>query len=298
MATVYDWISAARLRTLPLSLSNILMGGILSYHLGSFDALLFGLISLTAVLLQILSNFANDYGDALSGVDGSGRQGPARAMQIGVISRYAMCRAIVVTALAALVSGLALIYASPLSFVYKVIFVALGLCALWAAVRYTAGDRPYGYRALGDISVFLFFGLVAVIGTFIILGGQFRWTLLLPAVTCGLFSVAVLNINNIRDITSDKAAGKLSFAIVLGRRKAVIYHGLLLGIGLLTSVLFTILCYRSPSQWLFLVALPLLIKNWWGVYQHEDPRLLDPFLREMALTTLFFVVLFGVGLSV
>jgi 1,4-dihydroxy-2-naphthoate octaprenyltransferase len=175
------------------------------------------------------------------------------------------------------------------------LFFGLGLCAIAAAVTYTAGKRPYGYAGLGDVSVLLFFGLLGVLGTFYLHTKAFSPTLVLPALSCGFFATAVLNVNNIRDIESDRKAGKKSIPVRLGREAAVGYHWLLLAAGLLCAVAYVGLTYRSPWQLIFLITVPLLLRNALAVKKNRTPSELDPYLKQMALTTLLFVLTFGLG---
>ncbi len=177
------------------------------------------------------------------------------------------------------------------------VFLGLGLLCILAAIAYTVGKKPYGYLGLGDLSVLIFFGLVGVLGSNYLIAKQFEWLNILPAITCGLFSVAVLNINNIRDIESDKSAGKYSVPVRIGKQKAALYHSYLLIIGTVTSLLYIILNYQSAWQFLFLVTFPVLVKIMMAV-KNEPSEKLDPWLKRMALTTLAFVILFGVGLLV
>ena len=292
------WIEAARLRTLPLALSSILMGGFLAAYTGDFRLDVGVWSVLTTIFLQVLSNFANDYGDAVNGKDTDLRQGPQRAVQSGQITATAMRRSVVLFALLSLCSGLYLLYISlylvqPESFW---IFLGIGLAAIVAAITYTAGARPYGYVGLGDVSVLIFFGWVGVLGSYYLHSLTFDPLLLLPATSCGLFAVAVLNINNIRDIESDRATGKNSIPVRIGRAAAVGYHYALLSIGALCAVLYTALSDAQPLAFLYVMAFPLLIVNALAVTRTTDPKRLDPYLKQMALTTLLFVLLFGVGL--
>lgn len=165
-----------------------------------------------------------------------------------------------------------------------------------AAVYYTIGKRPYGYLGLGDISVLIFFGIVGVMGTFYLQTKYLAWQYLLPALTIGLFSVAVLNINNIRDIKSDQLAGKMSIPVRLGRSKAVLYHWLILSLGWSCALVFTFLNYKTPFQLIYLILLPAFIRNAVGILRTKDPDLLDPFLKQMAISTLLFVIFYGAGL--
>lgn len=292
-----NWIAAARPRTLPLALSCILMGSFLAAAEGQFSWIILGLASLTTILLQVLSNFANDYGDTVNGIDTDDRKIAQRAVQLGKITRQQMRRAILMTALLALVSGLYLLYkalknADSQTFL---VFLGLGLLAIVAAITYTIGKRPYGYVGLGDISVLIFFGWVGVLGTYYLHTGTFNAWLLLPATSCGLFAVGVLNINNIRDIESDRRNGKNSIPVRLGKSKAVVYHWFLLATGFLCGVVYVLLQPASWGAWLFLISLPLLFKIGKGVSTGQTPADIDPYLKRMALTTLLFVLTFGIG---
>lgn len=291
-----DWIEAARPRTLPLALAGIGMGAFLAAAHGNFSAIVTVLCALTAIFLQVLSNLANDYGDSIHGADSAERTGPQRAVQSGRISRRAMVRAVIITALLAAISGISLVWVAlgvdklPL----VLLFAVLGGAAIWAAVNYTAGNRPYGYVGLGDLFVLIFFGWVGVMGTYFLQTTRLDPTIFLPATSCGLFAVAVLNINNIRDIESDRRAGKRSIPTRIGRDNAVRYHWALLAGGFLCALLYVLLTYQSPWQFLFLLSLPLLIRN--GVAVARTPSAqLDPYLKQMSLTSLFFVLTFGIG---
>lgn len=289
------WLGAFRLRTLPLSLSCIGMAGFLAAHAGSFNGFIFALCCATTIFLQILSNLANDYGDSINGADHAGRKGPQRAVQSGAISADQMRNAVILFSLLSLISGLSLLWVSfGNNWSGFVGFFGLGILSILAAVGYTVGKRPYGYIGLGDISVLIFFGIVGVMGSFYLFTHSISWKEILPALSCGLFSIAVLNINNIRDIESDKAAGKYSIPVRIGKEKASQYHWVLLMGGLLTAVIYSIINYQSLWQFLFVLSAPLFIKN--GIAISSKPsEELDPYLKQMALTTLVFVVLFGVG---
>ncbi len=294
------WIAAARPRTLPLALSSILMGCFLAYYNHLFSWSVAVLTILTTTFLQILSNFANDYGDGVSGKDNDMRQGPKRAVQSGEISASKMKRAMVIFSVLSFVSGIGLLYEALKNSSIQTIllFLVLGIVSIVAAITYTAGKRPYGYSGFGDISVLIFFGWVGVLGTYYLHTQTFDWLLLLPATSCGLFAVAVLNINNIRDIESDKATGKMSIPVRLGRSKAIVYHWSVLIIGMVCSICFTMLSDMSFSKWLYLLAFPFFVYNGLSVSRLKSARELDPFLKQMALSTLLFVVVFGVGLLI
>ncbi|MBL7873961.1 MAG: 1,4-dihydroxy-2-naphthoate polyprenyltransferase [Cyclobacteriaceae bacterium] len=290
------WIHAFRLRTLPLALACIGMAGFLAAATDQFDLLLFVLCCLTTILLQILSNLANDYGDSVNGADHADRKGPMRAVQSGIISVAQMRKAVVVFVLLSLACGLSLLWFSfGWNWRALALFFGLGLLSIAAAIGYTVGKKPYGYIGLGDISVLIFFGLVGVMGSYYLFTHSVTWMELLPAISCGVFSIAVLNINNIRDIESDRSAGKFSIPVRIGKEKAVTYHWVLLIVGLVSAIVYTLLQYQSPWQFLFLVTVPLFLKNGLSV-QNRPSTELDPFLKQMALTTLLFVLLFGLGL--
>ena len=297
MGKLKYWLEAFRLRTLPLALSSIGMGSFLAYHEKSFSLSIFIFACLTTTLLQILSNLANDYGDTIHGADSKDRTGPSRAVQKGVISLQSMKRAIFLFATLSFVSGLSLIILSfGFNLQYLITFLLLGIASIIAAITYTAGKKPYGYHGLGDISVLLFFGFVGVLGSYFLYSKGFNWTNILPATSSGLFATAVLNLNNIRDIESDKKAGKNSIPVIIGREKAVIYHWSLLLVGILSTVLFSYLNYQSPIQFLFLLTIPLLVKNAVAVKRNTTAEKLDPFLKQMAISSLIFTLSFGIGL--
>lgn len=287
------WLQAARPRAFPLAAACIGMGGVLAYNSGAFKPVVLGLAILTAVLLQLLSNLANDLGDFKKGADSSLRLGPARTVQLGLISPKSMKRAIWVVGLLAFFSGISLILAARPDWKVFVGFLALGLAAIWAAVQYTLGKRAYGYHGLGDFFVFLFFGWVGVLGTYFLQVNSGGWSLLWPASSCGFFAVAVLNINNVRDIPSDRAAGKNTLAVYLGPEGSRIYHLILLLAGLTCAAVYTLTV--SGGHWYFLGVIPFCIRIGYLLYRYRDPKKIDPLLREMAFVSLLFVILFGLG---
>lgn len=290
------WIKAFRLRTLPLALSSIGMGTFLAALIGAFDGLIFTLCVSTTVFLQVLSNLANDYGDTQHGADCIDRQGPSRAVQSGAISQQAMLRAIIVFVVLSLVSGVGLLFVSlkGVSVTFYA-FLALGIAAIGAAIKYTMGRNPYGYVGLGDISVLIFFGLAGVLGTYYLFTGFFVTPIILPALSCGFFATGVLNVNNIRDIESDSKAGKRSIPVRIGRSNAVIYHWVLLMTGLLMSIVFVVIYYVHYLQFLFVLTTPLFVFNAIQAQKRVDSKALDPMLKQLALSTLLYVILFGVG---
>ena len=290
------WIEAFRPRTLPLALSCIAMGGFLAASSGAFQWDIFLLCAHTTIFLQILSNLANDYGDSINGADHDGSIGPARAVQSGVISKEAMRKALIVFVILCLSSGIWLLKISLGTNMKAILFFfGLGVLCILAAIAYTVGRKPYGYIGMGDFSVLIFFGIVGVMGSLYLFTQTIEWIHLLPALSCGLFSMGVLNINNIRDIESDRLAGKFSLPVRIGRDKAVTYHWMLILGGLLTAIVFTIINFKSPIQWLFIVTVPLFIINGVSVSRKKADEL-DPFLKQLALSTLLFVLLFGTGI--
>lgn len=286
------WIAAARLRTLPLALSSIFMGAFLAQSVFMFrlDVLVWAVI--TTVLLQVMSNFANDYGDTQNGADSSDRVGPARAVQTGEITRKGMFIAILITGFLAFCSGIYLLYVSfgGFSSRYFRLFLGLGLLAIGAAYTYTAGKRPYGYRGLGDISVFLFFGWVGVIASYFLYTLHFSVDLLLPATACGALAAGVLNINNLRDRLSDEKAGKMTIAVKLGRKGTLMYHYFLLALAVLCTAVYM---HLKQGNWFYLLSFPLILLNGYQVTKAENP---DPYLKSLSLTSLFFVIVFGLSL--
>jgi 1,4-dihydroxy-2-naphthoate octaprenyltransferase len=292
------WITAFRLRTLPLSLACVGMGSFLAaaYEVFKWDILMLTL--LTTLFLQILSNLSNDYGDYLNGADSESRKGPSRSVQSGAISPRAMLNAIVIFALLSFISGIYLLYESvPMNLTFLV-FLILGILSIGAAIYYTMGKSPYGYAGLGDLSVFLFFGWIGVGGSFYLHGGFIDAMVFLPATSCSFLAVAVLNINNIRDIESDAEAGKRSIPVRIGRKNAILYHYSLLFGAIIFALIFVLLKFQSYWQLMFLLVIPLLLKNASAVSTLKKAHLLDPYLKQMALTTLLFVILFGVGLLI
>jgi 1,4-dihydroxy-2-naphthoate octaprenyltransferase len=299
MAAVSHWIKAFRLRTLPLALSSIGMAGFLAYDQQQFNTRVFAGCVLTTLFLQILSNLANDYGDFMNGADGEHRVGPQRAVQSGAITVAEMRSAIVVFSILSLVAGVSLLYQvrGLLSVELLIGFLIVGLLAIAAAVTYTSGKRPYGYAGLGDISVFIFFGFVAVCGTYFLQSGNLSGDIILPAISCGLLSTAVLNVNNLRDIDSDKLAGKKSIPVRIGPVYGRYYHALLIVSAWLCASVYVLSHYSSPFNFMYLVTMPLFVRHLVLVFKTKEPRLLDPYLKQLALSTLVFVITYGVGIT-
>jgi len=300
MASISAWLTAFRLRTLPLSLSAIILGSLLAAYHGSFHWAVFIGAVLTTLFLQILSNLANDYGDAVHGVDNQERTGPKRGLQTGAISLRQMKSAILIFILLALASGIWLIIVGMkgLLLTHGLLLFLLGIAAIVAALKYTMGKNPYGYAGWGDVSVFLFFGLVGVLGVYFLHTHELTWPETLPAVSIGCFSAGVLNLNNLRDRENDRAFGKHTLVVKLGAQKAKGYHAALLLTGMLSAIAYS--SYRSATawQWLYLLSFIGFVRNMFAVYRNRQPELLDPELKKLALSTLAFALLFGLGLII
>lgn len=289
------WLHAVRLRTLPLALASIFAGSFLAAWKDSFRWEIFILASLTTIFLQILSNLSNDYGDTVHGADSADRKGPVRAVQSGLISLSEMKRGMYLFGTLSLISGLILIFLSFEDWKLVLTFLGLGLAAIWAAITYTSGKNPYGYAGLGDISVFLFFGLLGVLGTYFLHTQDFEPLAVWIAISLGCFSTAVLNINNIRDIESDMKAGKRSIPVRIGRKMAVRYNWSLLIAGYICLIVFGILSGNHLS-YLATLAWPIMMRVGIGVQNAQNSAETDPFLKKMAMSTLLWVILFGIGL--
>ncbi len=295
MPTPKDWISAMRLRTLPLAASSVIAGAASAFNYGTFNWLIFALILLTTLFLQILSNLANDLGDAIKGTDDENRLGPVRGIQSGAISKTEMKRMTILFAVVSFLFGLAAIYSAFETINWQtLLFVIIGMAAIAAAIKYTLGKNPYGYSGLGDVFVFVFFGLVGVVGTDYLLSGTFHWSALLPAYTVGVFSAAVLNLNNLRDHQNDKLHGKNTIVVKLGLEKAKGFHFFLIVSGMTSLAVFL---YLSPIvMWFALLVflIPTALGKHLNKVKHtKNEQLLDPELKKVALTTFgTFLVLF------
>ena len=305
MTTLKSWIRAARPRTVLLSFSGVLLGGFLAFdQLRSLSpskgrpylTILF--CALTAILLQILSNLANDYGDFKKGTDSAKRVGPQREMQSGAITEKEMKRGLAVTAGLCFISGAMLIFVfAGLTWQELAVFAALGIGAVMAALLYTLGKHPYGYRGLGDLYCFLFFGIAAVAGTFYLATKSLDFSVLLPASAMGFLSNAVLNINNMRDYENDKASGKNSLVVKLGLKKAFIYHCLLICGAFVCLVVYLVLHQARWYSYLFVVLFLLFLKDLIAI-KKTKPELLDPFLGRQVKHCFLLVLVYGILLLV
>lgn len=298
MTTAGIWIKAFRLRTLPLALSATVLGSFLGFAEDMFKWGVFIFGTLTTLFLQILSNLANDYGDALKGTDNEERLGPLRVTQAGLVSRKQMRWMIGLFAALSLLSGSLLIWIGLRGgdMLGYAIFYLLGFAAIFAAVKYTIGKRPYGYDGLGDLMVFVFFGIVGVAGTYFLHTNSFEVSILLPASSVGLLSMGVLNLNNMRDHVNDAESGKNTLVVRMGLSWAKVYHVILLVTAFLLALTYTIINFESYLQLMLLIPVPLLFADVKKVINNTVPLELNPQLKRLAMATLLFSVLFGLGL--
>ncbi|AGI33638.1 TPA: 1,4-dihydroxy-2-naphthoate polyprenyltransferase [Mannheimia haemolytica] len=290
------WFTTARPKTLPLALASIIVGSALAHWAGKFDVVTTLLAFITTILLQILSNFANDYGDHVKGSDTKERIGPLRAIQHGVIGGEQLKKAVIILSLLSFVSGVALSAYAFETVQDLFFFIGLGIVSIIAAITYTVGKKAYGYLGLGDLFVLIFFGFVAVIGVFYLQAHSLPIMILLPAFGCGLLSVAVLNINNLRDINQDRQAGKNTLIVRIGSQNGRKYHVALLVLAVISYLIFAISEFEHWYSFIFLLSVPLLAKHARFVYQHKDPKELYPILGQMAGLALLTNLLFSLGI--
>lgn len=302
MSVLKSWISAMRLRTLPLAMASILLGILTAGSHYSADIPIALLCLLTAVLLQVLSNFANDYGDFMKGTDNDQRIGNTRALQSGHIKPNQMLVGILLMVLLALISGISLLYIATRGQLdtYFLAFLILGLTAIAAAIKYTVGKGAYGYSGLGDVFVFIFFGPVSVIGTFLLCTHfSFDWEadkwILLPAVGVGLLSTAVLNTNNIRDIENDKASGKFTIPVKIGLQKARVYQTVLIGFALLSFLAYMVFHQFHWVKLIQLIAWLLILRTLSAVIKTAPSAAYNLLLKRLSLSTLLLVMLMIIG---
>lgn len=299
------WLAAARLRTLPLSISGIILGCSLAkfrkHQFGFIHAELessysiFILAILTTIGFQVLSNFANDYGDGIKGTDNN-RVGEQRLVASGIISAKQMKRGMIVTAILTLIIAIALIYKAfgQDNFGYSLLFFVLGTACIAAAIKYTVGNNAYGYSGFGDVFVFLFFGWLSVIGSYFLYTKTIHWYLFLPATTIGLLCIAVLNLNNMRDRIEDAKVNKNTLVVKMGSQKAKRYHYTLIIVALICAIVYVQLNYYAPKQYLFLIAFVPLFLNMVTVARNIIHKELDSELKKVALSTFLFAILFAI----
>ncbi|UMQ42755.1 1,4-dihydroxy-2-naphthoate octaprenyltransferase [Chryseobacterium sp. Y16C] len=304
-----DWIKAARLRTLPLSLSGIIMGAFIAkWRLygegGIWDWKIFALALIVTLLYQVLSNYANDYGDGVKGTDTQrASEAEARAVASGKITAKQMKNAVILFSVLSFVATVALLYVAFFPNYMKefYIFIGLGVACILAAIGYTVGKRPYGYMGLGDIFVFIFFGLVSVCGSYFLFTKSFSWDMLLPGTAIGMMSMAVLNLNNMRDIESDKLSGKNSFALRIGFKNAMIYEMILLQLPLILILMFLAVngFFQSQNYYVFIVMILMLplMKLRRQIMAVKNPKELDQFLKHIGIMTFMIAILTALGLN-
>lgn len=292
------WIQAARLRTLPLSVSGIIVGSFyaMSQSMFNWKIVIFALS--TTLGLQILSNFANDYGDGIKGTDNEDRVGPKRAIQSGVITPAAMKRALVITSILTLISAILLIYVAfkDHNLGFSLFYLALGILAIASAIRYTVGNSAYGYRGYGDVFVFVFFGLVSTLGIYFMFAKEMDWLLILPATAIGLLSVAVLNLNNMRDEASDRKSNKNTLVVKMGAANAKVYHYFLVISAMILVLEFSYFKEFNIDQYIYVLAYIPLITHLVTVYKNKNPKELDPELKKVALSTFALSVLLSLSM--
>lgn len=289
------WVQAARLRTLSLSVSGIIMGNALALNHNDFSFIIFLLSILTAIAFQIVSNFANDYGDGIKGTDNEQRIGPKRVLQQGLLTSKNLKRGILVSVFVSIILSIALIYESlgADKLLFSVLFILLAIGAVAAAIKYTVGTNPYGYSGLGDLFVFIFFGWVSVIGSYFLQINSIDLSIVLFATSVGLLSVAVLNLNNMRDIENDLNSSKITLAVRLGGYKSKVYHFFLISIAI---ILFFIGIGEQPLLIKIiytLVFVPLFL-HLYRVFNLKEPKQFDPELKKLALTIFFISIVFFV----
>ena len=295
-STFAIWFSTARPKTLPLALASIIIGSALAYWAGKFDLITTLLAFITTILLQVLSNFANDYGDHVKGSDTAERIGPLRAIQHGAITGEQLKMAVIILSALSFISGAALSFYAYEGIEDLLVFLGLGVISIVAAITYTVGKKAYGYLGLGDLFVLIFFGFVAVIGVFYLQAHSLPLMIFIPAFGCGLLSVAVLNINNLRDINQDRKAGKNTLIVRIGSKNGRIYHAILLALAVVSYLIFAILNFEHWYNYFFLLAVPLLVKHGLFVYRHQNPIELRPILGQMAGLALITNLLFSLGI--
>ena len=294
MPKIKVWISAARLRTLPLSLSGIIVGTALGSMYNQFRWDIFVFALLTTVGFQVTSNFANDYGDGVKGTDNETRVGPKRALQSGQLSRKELKVGIIISIIICILFTVALLYLSfgTENLILTLIFGALGILSIWAAIKYTVGSSAYGYKGLGDLFVFLFFGLLGVMGSMFLYTKALNAMAIFPAVTIGLLSTGVLNLNNLRDYESDKTSNKNTLIVKMGIRNGKIYHVFLIVISFISILAFTFIHYHNWKNTIHLVAFVPIFIHLNKMWKIKNTVLLDPELKKLALSTFLLSILF------
>jgi len=311
------WLNAFRLRTLPLSLSGIIIGWCIALIYNVHDWSIFIFSILTTVCFQVLSNLSNDLGDTIKGADNKERVGPSRAVQAGLISKKSMKVAILITGVFSILFAVILILLSAkgMSNSLIVAFLVFAVLSVLCAITYTIGKNAYGYYGFGDLMVFVFFGLVSVFGSFGLYFKSLSLICLLPSISFGLLSVAVLNLNNLRDCINDKASGKKTVVVRLGFNRAKRYHYAILIFSFISYFFFVFLikegffvplkadaigdpCAKLYSNIIYIGMLAYipLIPHFFRVYKCSEPYKLDSELKIVALSTFACSILTCIGI--
>ena len=308
-----SWISAARLETIPLSISGIIIGSFYSFFLQKFDIIIFTLALLTAISFQILSNFANDYGDGVLGTDDN-RIGPKRSIASGEISPSELKKAILINIFISVsLSYLLIKYSFGTNYYLLIIFLILSVFSVVAAIKYTMGKSPYGYKGLGDIFVFIFFGLISVMGSSFLYTLKLDFILFPIAISLGCLCVGVLNLNNIRDIENDKKMNKKTIPTRIGFKLSKYYHNFLIILASLLTIVwsnqFAIFDYAtykndnvtqnfeiSYNHFLIIIALIPFIFHLIKVHFAKAPDEFRPLLKQLALSVFLYSILIAIFL--
>lgn len=300
MSKIKSWISASRPRTLPLSVSGIITGTALANSYGHHDDLIFILALLTTAGFQITSNLANDYGDGVKGTDNEGRIGPKRAYQSGALTKRELRSGILYSVAINFILTMSLLHVSfgKENLLYFVLFGLLGLLCIWAAITYTVGDIAYGYKGLGDVFVFFFFGWLAVMGSLFLYTKSLNLIDVLPATAIGLLCTGVINLNNLRDHQSDKKSNKNTMVVKMGYGAGKSYHTFLMALSFLCLLAFITINYKNYASLLPLLAFIPVFYHVKRVHKVKDPALLDPELKKLALSTFLLSILFYVGFNI
>ena len=286
------WLSAARPRTLPLSVSGIIMGNALAVQSIDFSYSIFILSLFTAIGFQIISNFANDYGDGIKGTDNNLRLGPERTFQRGLLKESELKKGIIICSIISIFLSIILIYIAlgSNSFLVSLLFILLAFSSVISAIKYTLGNSAYGYSGFGDLFVFIFFGMVSVLGAYYLQSKTLDIRAICFAISIGLLCVGVLNLNNMRDIANDRNSKKNTLVVILGIQKSKLYHYSLIIISAITLLIGVGVNQLLNHKFYLLIYFPLLI-HFFKVSKIKESKDYDSLLKELSLTT-FFISLF------
>lgn len=291
------YVESMRLRTLPLSVAGIIMGALLAGSFGDWNTPVFIWAMLTALSLQILSNLVNELGDLHKGTDNENRLGPIRSVQSGNLSEKELKNMLLLFVVLSMIFGLFLIVTSFGSLIdsSSLLMIGLGALAIIAAIKYTFGGKAYGYIGLGDIFVFLFFGPVSVMGVFFLMTKNLPPLTILPASAIGFLSTAMLNQNNMRDIENDSNFKKKTMAVRMGLEATKKYHLIIISLAFILMTSYCVVQKVSFAGYLYLLTLPIFV--WHLIYVlKNDGKSLDKHMKVIALGTMLFSVLGGIGL--